>query len=76
MTHNANGEAVRLAMIELAKEYDAAVWDLYGLMGGHGSATEWRDAGLMKNDRLHVTKEGYEVLGDLLYRAIIEECHR
>lgn len=76
MTHNGNGEAVRLAMMELAKEYDGAVWDLYGLMGGSGSATEWRDAGLMKNDRLHFTKEGYEFLGDLLYRAIKEECYR
>ena len=76
MVHNGNGEAVRLAMMELAKEYDAAVWDLYGLMGGSGSATEWREAGLMKNDRLHFTKEGYEFLGDLLYRAIIEECYR
>ncbi|MBO4475947.1 MAG: hypothetical protein J5737_04435 [Bacteroidales bacterium] len=74
MTHNENGEAVRLAMMELAEEYDGAVWDLFELMGGNGSATAWRDAGLMKNDRLHFTREGYEFLGDLLYRAIIDEC--
>lgn len=74
MTHNDNGEAVRLAMMELAGEYDGAVWDLFELMGGNGSATAWRDAGLMKNDRLHFTREGYELLGDLLYNAIMDEC--
>ena len=74
MVHNDNGEAVRDAMFELAREYDGAVWDLFTIMGGNGSATAWRDAGLMKNDRLHFTREGYELLGDMLYRAITEEC--
>jgi lysophospholipase L1-like esterase len=74
MVHNDNGDAVRLAMFELAEEYGGAVWDLYSIMGGSGSATAWRDAGLMKNDRLHFTREGYELLGDMLYGAIIDEC--
>ena len=74
MVHNDNGEAVRVAMMELAREYGGAMWDLYGIMGGEGSATQWRDAGLMKDDRLHFTKEGYELLGDMLYRAIEELC--
>ena len=73
MVHNDNGAAVRQAMMELAQEYDGAVWDLFTIMGGNGSATAWRDAGLMKNDRLHFTREGYELLGDMLYRAITEE---
>jgi len=76
MVHNENGSAVRQAMIDLAKEYDGAVWDLYSLMGGSGSATAWRDCEMMKKDRLHFTKEGYEFLGDLLYRAIINECNK
>ena len=70
MTHNDNGEAVRQAMLELASEYGGALWDLFGIMGGNGSATKWRDAGLMKDDRLHFTREGYELLGDMLYWAI------
>ena len=74
MVHNDNGEAVRAAMFELAEEYDGAVWDLFTIMGGNNSATAWRDAGLMKNDRLHFTREGYELLGDMLYKAIIQEC--
>ena len=74
MVHNENGKAVRKAMFELAEEYDAAVWDLFSLMGGNGSAQDWRDAGLMKKDRLHFTREGYELLGDLLYTALMREC--
>ncbi|MBO4743728.1 MAG: hypothetical protein J5533_08860 [Bacteroidales bacterium] len=70
MVHNDNGDAVRQAMLELAEEYGGALWDLFGIMGGNGSATEWREAGLMKDDRLHFTREGYELLGDLLYRAL------
>lgn len=73
MVHNDNGPAVRQAMYELAAEYGGAVWDLFGIMGGDGSATVWRDAGLMKNDRLHFTKEGYLLLGDMLYTALEAE---
>ncbi len=73
MVHNDNGAAVRKAMYELAAEYGGAVWDLFGIMGGNGSANSWRDAGLMKNDRLHFTREGYQLLGDMLYKALTEE---
>ena len=73
MVHNENGIAVARAMYELAAEYGGAVWDLFQIMGGNGSAEAWRDAGLMKNDRLHFTAEGYRLLGDMLYRAITEE---
>ena len=74
MVHNDNGPAVQQAMYELAEEYDAAVWDLFSLMGGFGSADQWLAEDLMKPDRLHFTREGYELLGDLLYEALIKEC--
>ena len=74
MVHNDNGRAVQKAMYELAAEYDGAVWDLFSLMGGNGSAEIWRAEGLMKPDRLHFTRTGYELLGDLLYAALMREC--
>ncbi|MCR5325413.1 MAG: hypothetical protein K6E37_01535 [Bacteroidales bacterium] len=74
MVHNDNGPAVQQAMYELAEEYDAAVWDLFSLMGGFGSADQWLAEDLMKPDRLHFSREGYELLGDLLYEALIKEC--
>ena len=70
MSWNGNGEAVRQAMLELAREYGAGVWDLYGVMGGAHTVEKWRDAGLAKNDRLHFTDEGYNLLGDLFVEAL------
>lgn len=73
MAWNANGEAVRQAMLELAEEYGAGVWDLYGVMGGAHTVEKWRDAGLAKNDRLHFTDVGYKLLGDLFVEALMAD---
>ncbi len=73
MTYNENAPAVRLAMMQLAQEYGAGVWDLYGIMGGRHSADRWKDEGLMKPDRLHFTDEGYTLLGDLFFEALKED---
>ena len=43
---------------------------IYGLMGGAHSVEKWRDAGLVKQDRLHFTDTGYRLLGDLFVRAL------
>ena len=76
MTWNTNGEAVRTAMMELAKEFGAGVYDVYGLMGEAHSVEAWRDAGLVKTDRLHFTDVGYELLGDLFVEALIDDKWR
>ena len=73
MTYNHNGPTVQKAMFELAKEYGAAVFDVFDIMGGKDSVIKWRDASLIKKDRLHFTTEGYVLLGDLLYNAIAED---
>ena len=73
MTWNANGGTVRKAMLELAEEYGAAVWDLYGVMGGAHSVEAWRKAGLAKSDRLHFTDQGYTLLADLFVEALKED---
>ena len=76
MTWNTNGEAVRKAMMELAEEFGAGVWDVYGIMGEAHSVEAWRDAGLIKTDRLHFTDVGYELLGDMFVDALIEDKWR
>lgn len=73
MTYNNNGPTVQKAMYELAEEFGAAVWDVFAIMGGKDSVIPWRDAGLVKSDRLHFTPEGYVLLGDLLYNAVIDD---
>ena len=64
---------VRKAMYELADEIGGAVFDQFEIMGGLYSMEKWRLAKLAQNDRLHFTKEGYELMGKLLFNAIIRE---
>ena len=74
MTYNYNAPAVRKAMFELGEEYGAAVWDVYDIMGAKKDCVlEWRDNGLIKPDKLHFTPEGYILLGDMLYNAIVDD---
>ena len=70
---NRNAPLVQKAFYELAEEYGGAVWDVFDFMGGLDSSPRWRDAGLMATDLIHFTRTGYELLGDLLYNAIIED---
>jgi lysophospholipase L1-like esterase len=60
-------------MMELAKEYGAGVWDLYGVMGGANSVHTWLKEDLMKKDKLHFTTKGYQLIGDLLFEAIMND---
>lgn len=70
---NENTAIVQKAMYELAKEHNAAVWDLYEIMGGLGSITIWNEVGLANKDRVHFLVPGYNLLGDMLYNAIVWE---
>ena len=69
---NPNGVVVQKAFMELAKEYDAAVWDQFDIMGGLSSMRKWQDEGLAQRDKIHFTKPGYILMGDLLFNALIE----
>jgi len=69
---NKNTPRVEQALMELALEQDAAVWDQYMIMGGMGSSVDWVKAGLMRQDRVHFTAAGYNVLGDLLFDALMK----
>lgn len=70
---NPNTPLVVKAFHELAREYDAAIFDVFALMGGHKSADRWVQANLMKKDHIHFTREGYFLLGDLIYNAILSD---
>ena len=68
---NLNGKIVEEAFLEMGKQYNAAVWNQFDIMGGLKSMQAWEDAGLAKKDKIHFTEEGYKLLGDLLYNALI-----
>lgn len=69
---NTNGKVVQQAFMEMAKVYGAAVWDQFDVMGGLRSMQDWEKAGLAQKDKVHFTQDGYRLMGDLLYNALIE----
>lgn len=69
---NKHGAAVREVMMRLAARHGCAVWDTFGVMGGQTSIAHWEAAGLAKKDRIHLTRQGYVALGDLLFSALME----
>jgi len=73
---NKNGARVQKAMIELAKKHNAAVWDLYKVMGGHNSIAEWEAHGLAKPDKVHFTKDGYTLVSDLFFSAFVKSYEK
>ena len=71
--YNPNSLKVEQAFMELAKEYNGIVWNLFRVMGGPGSSKEWVNYKLMQSDRIHFTRAGYELIGDLLYNAFVTD---
>lgn len=70
---NLNTARVATAFRELANEYNGAVFDLYQVMGGQGSAANWQRHHLMKKDRVHFTQAGYQLVGNLIFNAIVAD---
>ena len=56
----------------LAKKHNAAVWDLFEVMGGLGSIKDWIAAGLANSDKIHLLKPGYELVADLMFNALMQ----
>ena len=67
-----SADDVRDVMMRLAKKHGAGVWDLYGVMGGQGSIRLWQRRGLAKRDLIHFTRQGYTMVGDLMFTAIMK----
>jgi lysophospholipase L1-like esterase len=67
---NRNAIEVKESMYKLAKEHNAAVWDLFEVMGGLNSIYTWDQAGLAKSDKIHLTREGYRLQANMLFHAI------
>lgn len=68
---NKNTRLVRRVIYRLAEKYGAGVWDFYEIMGGFGSSMKWYKSKLMSYDRIHFTKEGYLLKGNLFIRAFL-----
>ncbi len=67
---NKNGEKVEQSMLKMARKYNAGVWDMYEVMGGLNSIVLWQKNHLAQADKIHFTREGYLILGDLFFNAL------
>lgn len=61
---------IRNSILRLAKKHNAAVWDLFKIMGGFMSVDQWSNANLVSYDFLHLNEKGYQLQGQLFYSAI------
>ncbi len=67
-----NGEVARKSFFMLAEKHGAGVWDKFSIMGGLGSMAKWEKADLAKSDKVHFKMAGYNLLGDMFYKALIQ----
>ncbi len=61
-----------VSRIRAAEAYGLPYWDFYTVAGGKGARERWHGAGLSNADRIHLTREGYRLQGNLLYEALYE----
>ena len=73
---NPQGELARQVFYQLAKETDGMVWDQFEVMGGLKSMMQWQKAGLAQRDKIHFTREGYQLIGDLFSEALLKAIEK
>ena len=60
----------------VAQEMGAAFWDWRQNMGGPGATDLWVRAGLGQADHIHLTSDGYRLLGEALFEELeMENSH-
>jgi lysophospholipase L1-like esterase len=74
--HNPGIASIREQIIQYAVENGFAFWDMYKVAGGDYSADVWKQAGLLRPDGVHFTKDGYEYQANLLYRALMKNYNQ
>ncbi len=73
-----NIEKIRDAQRSAAFANGCAFWDSYEAMGGKNSIYSWvhADPPLAQKDYTHLTRAGARIIGELFFRAFIEEYTR
>lgn len=68
---NKKSNTVEYCIQKLMHKHGAAMWDMYGVMGGYKSILKWQKAGYARKDKVHFTAKGYYIFADLMFDAII-----
>lgn len=70
--NNDHGPMARDAFYRIARQCGGAVWDQFEIMGGLESIVKWNENELAARDKVHFTRKGYQLLGDMLSNAIFD----
>ena len=73
---NKNGLKVEESMFNLSEKYQTGVWDMFAVMGGLNSIVLWQRNHLARYDKIHFTHEGYSLLGDLFFSALMKDFEK
>ena len=69
---NTTHEDVARNLLAFGKDNNIAVWDLYHNIGGNENACKnLINAGMMQGDRVHLTANGYRMIGGMFSEAFI-----
>lgn len=56
----------------MATQEGCAFWNTYEAMGGEGAMGRWRKSGLASGDLRHASRKGYQLIGNLAYKALLK----
>ena len=60
---------------EVALETKAAFWDFRAAMGGDGAFLDFIDHGLAATDRVHLSREGNQMMSQRLLAALFDDLN-
>lgn len=69
---NPRGLIAQKGFKTLAQKWQGGLWDLFEIMGGLESMQEWNNQKLARNDKVHFTAQGYNVVGRLFTEAFFD----
>ena len=75
-TENKNIPIICSILENQAMKHQCSFWNFYKVMGGYDSINKWYAKGMTDKRRIHFSKKGYLIQGNLLNRALIAEIDK
>lgn len=63
-------------LLQYGRDHKVATWDFYEIAGGDGSSYPWNEAKLFSRDKIHLSWDGYTLMGQLLGEALAESLSK
>lgn len=65
------GVEFRDLMDSIARKNNCLFWNWYDLAGGLKTIRTWYDEGYCQKDCIHLTKKGYDIKGQMIYKSFV-----